>query len=54
MREDYVTIYHPSGIESRVLKKSADAWVRNGWSLEKTGLPQVEESESKTDTTEAY
>ncbi|TXH57700.1 MAG: hypothetical protein E6Q97_04095 [Desulfurellales bacterium] len=59
MREDYVTIYHPSGIQSRVMSKSVAAWVRNGWTVEepvseKTDLPQVEESESKTDTTEAY
>ena len=57
MREDYVTIYHPSGLESRVLSKSVAAWLRNGWTTEKaseTDLPQVEESEIKTDTTEAY
>ena len=57
MREDYVTIYHPSGLESRVLSKSVASCLRDAATTEKaseTDLPQVEESESKTDTTEAY
>jgi len=59
VRKNYVTIYHPSGLESKVLAESIAAWERKGWSTakpveEKTHLPQVEESESKTDTTEAY
>lgn len=32
MKEEYTKIYHPSGLEAKVLSSSIQAWLLHGWS----------------------